>query len=108
MEEKHNDLTDILAQALEEMKREMGNSFDISKVNLAELGRRTGLSRAKLRRLQANGFVDKPHALRGWKAGTTLLTGYTAVIDDLLRKGVSRNSLSLTTRPVWGTGSWTK
>lgn len=95
MEEKHNDLTDILAQALEEMKREMGNSFDISKVNLAELGRRTGLSRSKLRRLQANGFIDKPHALRGRKAGTTLLTGYTAVIDDLLRKGVTNSSVCL-------------
>lgn len=39
MEEKHNDLTEIIAHALNEMKREMGEKFNPDKVNLAELER---------------------------------------------------------------------
>ena len=38
------DLLVIVTQALEAMKEEAGEAFDIEKVNLAELGRRTGLS----------------------------------------------------------------
>lgn len=62
MENKNNDLTEIITQVLNEMKMELGDSFDIDKVNLAELERRTGITRAKLRRIKSNGFVDKPHA----------------------------------------------
>ena len=39
-----NDLQEIIAQVLNEMKSELGNQFDISTINLAELERRTGLS----------------------------------------------------------------
>ena len=46
-----NDSASILAQALEEMKIEQGEKFSLETVNLAELGRRTGISRKKLRRL---------------------------------------------------------
>ena len=88
---KNNDLQEIITHALEELKREQGKQFDIEKVNLAELARRTGLSRSRLRTLKKNGFVVKPHGLIGRKAEQTLLTGYTGVIDDLLRAGV-RNS----------------
>ena len=42
MGEKHNDLTEIIAYALNEMKREKGEKFNPDKVNLAELERRTG------------------------------------------------------------------
>lgn len=52
MEEKHNDLTEIIAHALNEMKREMGEKFNPDKVNLAELERRAGISRAKLRKIK--------------------------------------------------------
>lgn len=52
MGEKHNDLTEIIAHALNEMKREKGEKFNPDKVNLAELERRTGISRAKLRRIK--------------------------------------------------------
>ncbi|MCD8125252.1 MAG: hypothetical protein LUE23_09540 [Lachnospiraceae bacterium] len=93
MKENNNDLADIITQTLDEMKREQGEKFDIDKVNLAELGRRTGISRAKLRRFKANGFVDAPHALIGRKSETTVLTGFTGVIDDLLRKGVTNSSV---------------
>lgn len=44
MGEKHNDLTEIITQALNEMKVEQGKSFDLDNVNLAELERRTGIT----------------------------------------------------------------
>ena len=92
---KSNGLEDIISQAIEEMKSEQGNNFSLEKINLAELERRTGISRAKLRRLKENGFVFKPHALEGRKAPQTILTGYTAILDDLLRKGITNSSVCL-------------
>ena len=43
-----------ITEALDVMRREAGESFSLEKVNLAELERRTGVSRAKLRRLKEN------------------------------------------------------
>ena len=43
-----------LAQAIEEMKSIQGNDFSIDNINLAELERRTGISRQRLRTLKAN------------------------------------------------------
>lgn len=60
-----NDLEDILAHALATIKEKMGESYSIEKVNLAELHRITGISRAKLRRLKKNGFVVKPNGNKG-------------------------------------------
>ena len=51
-----------------------------SKEQLVDLQRRTGISRARLRRLKENGFKDKPHGLIGTKAHVTVLTGYTSVL----------------------------
>ena len=90
MGEKNNDLTEIIAQALNEMKSDLGDKFDLEKVNLAELERRTGISRGKLRRLKDNDFVDKPH---GRKAASTVLTGYTGILDALISKGVTNSSV---------------
>ena len=84
-----NDLQEILSQAIEQMKAELGDKFDLQKINLAELQRRTGITRAKLRRYQADGFIIRPHGNLGRKAETTVLSGYTGVIDDLLRKNVT-------------------
>ena len=64
-EKNRNDLQEILTQALNEIKDELGEKFNIDKVNLAELERRTGISRGKLRGLKANKFVVKPHGLSG-------------------------------------------
>ena len=47
-----NDFKRNITQALDEMKKEQGDSFDLSKVNLAELERRTGISRSKLRKIR--------------------------------------------------------
>ena len=93
MGEKHNDLTEIIAQTLNEMKKEQGDKFDLDKINLAELERRTGITRAKLRRLKSTGFVDQPHALTGRKADNTLLTGFTGIIDTLLLKGITNSAV---------------
>lgn len=93
MEEKNNDLNETIAQFLNEKKSELGDKFSLDTINLAEMERRTGISRAKLRRIQGDGFVDKPHGLTGRKAKVTVLTGYTGIIDDLLRKGITNSSL---------------
>lgn len=79
---KSNGLGNIISQAIEEMKSEQGDHFSLEKNNLAELERRTGISRAKMRRFKKNGFVFKPHGLEGRKAPRTILTGYTAILDD--------------------------
>lgn len=84
-----NDLQIILSQALDEMKAEQGDSFDLAKVNLAELERRTGITRARLRRYKKDGFIIKPHGRTGRKAEVTVLTGYTGVIDDMLRNNIT-------------------
>ncbi len=92
-ENKSNDLQSIITQAIEEMKSEQADKFDLNKINLAELERRTGLTRAQLRRLKKNNFQITPHALTGRKADTTIISGYTGVIDDLLKKGVSNSEV---------------
>ena len=94
-ENNSNDLQSIITQAIEEMKSEQGSTFDLNKINLAELGRRTGLSRAQLRRLKKNDFRVTPHALTGRKANTTIISGYSGVIDDLLQKSVTNSEVIL-------------
>ncbi|MFR8016142.1 MAG: hypothetical protein ACLU48_05995 [Clostridiaceae bacterium] len=73
---KDNDLTEIISHALDEMKHDFGEKFNPDHINLAELQRRTGISRSKLRRISKTGFIDKPHALTGRKAETTILSGF--------------------------------
>ena len=90
-----NGLDGIISQAIEEMKHEQGDNFSLEKINLAELQRRTGISRAKLRRLKKNGFVVKPHGLQGRKAQQTVLTGYTVILDNLLIRGVTNAQVCL-------------
>lgn len=82
-----------IAQAIEEMKAEQGKNFSLEQINLAELERRTGVSRAKLRRLKANGFQAKPHASTGKRSEATILSGYSAVLDALLTQGISNSAV---------------
>ena len=91
-EENRNDLQEILSQALNEIKEELGEKFDIDKVNLAELDRRTGISRGKLRGLKANKFVVKPHGLSGRTSNNNVIDAFSGVLDELLSKGVSNAS----------------
>ena len=88
-----NDSFDIVSRALEEMKKEQGEKFCLEEVNLAELKRRTGISRGKLRKMKRDGFKRKRHGSAGRTAETTVLTGYTGVIDDLLRKDVTNSEV---------------
>ena len=94
-ENKHNDLQKILAQALNDLKNELGEKFDINKVNLAELERRTGITRGKLRSLKANGFAVKPHGLTGKPSNNSgVIKGFTGIINDLLAKGITNASVA--------------
>ena len=89
-----NGFLPIIAQAITEMEAQHGEFSSIDEINLAELGRRTGLSRAKLRRLKANGFCKTVHGLVG-KKKEHILDGYSAVLDRLLRDGVSNSVVCL-------------
>lgn len=94
MEERtSNGLDSIISQAIEEMKAEQGENFSLEKINLAELERRTGITRAKFRKLKGNGFAEKPHALKGRRNSNTLLSGYTGIIDGLLKQGIKNSSV---------------
>ena len=89
-----NDFTkQSLAQAIEEMKSIQGKDFSIENINLAELQRRTGISRQRLRTLKANGFRSLPHGRTGKSIKGSVLDGYTAIIDNLLKQGVTNSSV---------------
>ena len=53
-----SNLDPAVAQAIEEMQIEQGDGFSLEKINLAELGRRTGISRHKLRRRKENPSIS--------------------------------------------------
>lgn len=55
----------MITQALEEIKKAKGENFDPDKVNLALISRMTGLSRSRLRRIKANGFIVPEHGSKG-------------------------------------------
>lgn len=82
-----------ITQAIEEMKQKQGDSFSYAKINLAELSRMTGVSRAKLRRLKENGFSFKPHGRTGKQYKDSVLTGYTEILEGCLRSEISNSSV---------------
>ena len=49
MNERHDDLQEIIDAALREMAAEEGDGFDPQACNLAEFCRRTGLTRSRAR-----------------------------------------------------------
>ena len=90
-----NGYVPIIAQAIEEMKAAQGDSFSLEQINLAELERRTGISRGKLRRLKKNGFRDNRRSDEVRKHKITKLTGYSGIIDTLLKQGVGNSTVIL-------------
>ena len=88
-----NDLCTIIAQAISEMEVEQGKSLSVDEINLAELERRTGITRARLRRLKINNFKPIPHGRTGQHAGNTVLSGFTGALDNLLRQGVTNSAV---------------
>ena len=87
---KSNGFLPIIAQAIAEMEELLGEFTSIDEINLAELGRRTGISRAKLRRLKANGFCEQKHNQR-----PTIMEEYSSLVDNCLRAGVSNSVVIL-------------
>ena len=92
-----NGFASSIAQAIEEMKAEQGDGFSLDRINLAELERRSGVSRWKLRRLKRNGFQDLPRRSKGRKHAAAKPSGYTGIIDSLLRQGIKNSSVILDT-----------
>lgn len=84
-----------ITQALEEMKAEAGDEYDLEKVNLAELERRTGVSRQRLRRLKLNRFEFLPHGNTGKVSPRRGLDGFTGILDALLKDGITNSTVCL-------------
>ena len=84
-----------ITQALEEMKAEAGDAYDLEKVNLAELERRTGVSRQRLRRLKLNRFEFLPHGNTGKVSPRRGLDGFTGTLDTLLKSGITNSAVCL-------------
>ena len=82
-----------IAQAIEEMKMEQGDEFSLDRINLAELERRTGISRSRLRTLKKNGFKETRKSGTGVRP--TKLSRYEGLIDELLRAGVKNSVVVL-------------
>ena len=91
-ENERNDLQLTITHALQRRKAEAGESFELAKVNLAELERLTGITRKRLRNLKEHDFIVLPHGLTGRKKEKTVLSGFTGTIDALLEKGVTNSS----------------
>lgn len=88
-------MSPAVAKAIEEIMAEQGDKFSLEKINLAELERRTGISRAKLRRMKEHDFENTEHASKGKRAAATLLSGYTGLLDGLLKSGVTNSAVCL-------------
>lgn len=88
-----NNLNETIAQALHQLKTEQGDRFSLEKVNLAELSRRTGISRKRLRNAREHGFRIQAHGNSGRKRPQTVITGYTEIIDNQLVSGVTNSSV---------------
>ena len=84
-ENERNNLQETITHILEDMKKEEGAAFSLEKVNLAEMERRTGISRKKLRLIKTNGFKVLPNGNLGKSKKTTVLSGFTGVIDSYLK-----------------------
>jgi len=86
---------DKITQALEDMKAEAGDGFDPEKVNLAELERRSGVSRSRLRRLKRNHFEFLPHGNTGKVSPRRGLDGFTGTINTLLTNGITNSTVCM-------------
>ena len=94
-EQNGNDFAPSIAQAIEETKAFLGDSFSLERINSAELERRTCVSRSRLRRLKRNGFQDLPRSAKGSRHRITKLSSYTCLLGSLLCQGVKNFSVVL-------------
>jgi transposase len=91
--ERRDDLQEIIDKALEEMAAEAGEGFEPQACSLADFCRRTGLTRSRARTIRSHGFRVLPHGNSGRRAGTTVLAGHTGLVDDLLGRGVTNSQV---------------
>lgn len=70
------------------MEAEQRERFSLEWIKLAELERRTGVSRVKLRRLKQNSFRNPPRSTNGQNHTVTKLSSYSSLLDGLLRQEV--------------------
>lgn len=81
-------------KALEGMAAEAGGGFDPQACNLADLCRRTGLTRSRARTTEGHGLRVLPHGNTGRRAGTTVPAGHTGLVDDLLGRGAADSQVT--------------
>ena len=94
MSERRDDLREIIGKAPEGMAAEAGEGLDPRACDLADLCRRTGLTRSRARTTEGHGLRVLPHGNTGRKAGTTVPTGHTGPVDDLLGKGAADSQVT--------------
>ena len=75
-----------LTQALDLLKNRQGKKFQNCRWNLAKLEKLTGVTRTRLRKLKKHDFKEVPHGSAEKKHSVTVLSGYTGLIDNLLRQ----------------------
>ena len=97
-----NRLQEIITRAIEEIKKAQGDNFNLQNINPIELHRRINISHSTLHRLKKNGSKVKTHATTSRKVKETVLSGYTGVIDDLFRQGVTNSKVCY--RQIYGLG----
>lgn len=81
----------VVAEAIEQMMVEQGDKVLVEEGQPCGTGAPHGIFRTRLRRMKKHGFKDTKHAAKDRKAPTTLLSGYTGILDGLL-KAVATNS----------------
>ena len=86
-------LQEIIDKAIGDIAREEGDSFDLECINLADFARRTGLTRSRARTLKAKGFKVTEHGRLGKRAKTTVMSGFEATVDALLKDGVTNSEV---------------
>src|SRR5699024_719106 len=92
-EQNGNGFAPSIAQAIEEMKAFQGDSFSLERINLAELERRTGVSRSRLRRLKKNSFHELPRSTTGCQPPVAMPGCYLGLLGGWLWQGVEGSSV---------------
>lgn len=92
-ENKSNGLLPIIAQAIDVMEAKTGKPIPLNEINLAELGRLTGLTRSKLRTLKRKGFVDTNNTKVTVDSKKSKLHGFEEFINTLLKLGVTNSPI---------------
>lgn len=90
-----SDLKEILSQAIETIKSEQGDNFDIKNVKVSQMQRLTGLSRKKLRNLKKNDFHVMTHGGKHKRPERSVMHGFEAVVDNMLKNGITNAEVIL-------------